>query len=305
MSNQTNYTELVPSNPKAFPISRIAEGEGDVEIIQGRVPGQFGFDADDVVEMHFYNPENNVLVGSVAVPISSGIITSRTIILPEGNQEEKVVIDMTRVQKELGLLIPPGLYSVTLNFFSNEIGEFGNPKMIVEEVSPSRTELRLGFATGFGNVEQREMFEFVEPSIPRVVASGFMQDILGTSEDQPTVDSDIAQTPAQEFADLVFEVLRQQNSNLYIDLADTQTDTPDNLELTINFMAGAIYDEFVSLLETTKNSKDYDRLQVSELSLLVERAVDNAFKNNNPKLFTGINVEYIADEEGSVTVLPG
>lgn len=305
MSNQTNYTELIPANPKAFPISRIAEGEGDVEIIKGRVPGQFGFDADDTVEMHFYNPETKELVGSVAIPISSGIISARTIILPEGTQDEKIVIDMTRVQKELGLLVPPGTYSVTLNFFSNEIGEFGNQKLIVEEVSPSRTELRLGFTTGFGNLEQREIFEFVEPSIPRIVASGFMENILAVNQEIPAVDSDPAQTPAQEFADQVFEVLRQSNPNLYIDLADTQADTPDNLELTINFMAGAIYDEFVSLLETTKNSKDYDRLQVSELELLVERAVDNAFKNNNPKLFTGLNVEYIADEEGSVTILPG
>ena len=60
-----------------------------------------------------------------------------------------------------------------------------------------------------------------------------------------------------------------------------------------HFLSAYIYDEFVSLLELTKNTRELDRLQESELLVLIERAVDNALINNNINLFTQNTVQYV------------
>lgn len=282
MANQGNYVERIPTNPKAFSVSRIAESEGDREIIFGRQPGEFGFDADDNIEMHFYDGVNR-LIGSVVIPVSTGIISSRTIVQPNSVKEEKIVIDMTRVQNELGLLIPPGTYTVALNFFSDEIGSFTNKKLSIQEVSPSRTELRLSFNTTFTQTEENELFEFVQPSIPRVVAEGFMENLVGLT--------DVVEKT--QFINDVVGYLLDINPTLVDDLADLEADAPENLNLTIDFLAGAIYDEFVALLEVTKNTAKFDRLQASELDVLVQEAVNRVLVNTNMNLFTQNTIRYI------------
>ena len=283
MSNQENYVQQIPGNPQSFSVSRIAESENDTDIIQGRIPGQFGFGSDDNIEMHFYDTVNR-LVGSVVIPVSTGIISSRTILLPDGTKDEKVVIDMTRVQKELGLLVPPGTYSVTLNLFANEIGSYTNPKMIIEEVSPSRTELRLGFTTTFTQTEQNELFEFVQPSVPRVVAAGLVAGTVGVESADVIDTSDLGtgtgQIQVQQFIDAVLNELQVRQPDLFFTLSDLEPDAPENLSLTIEYLSSAIYEEFVSLLEVTKNTKQFDRLQESEMAVLIERAVDNVLINN-------------------------
>jgi hypothetical protein len=296
MSNQTNYVQAIPSNPKAFSVSRIAESENDIDIIQGRIPGQFGFGSDDNIEMHFYDTASR-LVGSVVIPVNTGIISSRTILLPDGTTDEKVVIDMTRVQKELGLLVPPGTYSVTLNLFANEIGSYTNPKMIIEEVSPSRTELRLGFTTTFTQTEQTELFEFVQPSVPRVIAAGLVAGTVGVESADVIDTSDFGtgttKIQIQEFIDAVLNALQIRQPDLLFNLSDLEPDTPENLSLTIEYLSSIIYEEFVSLLEVTRNTKQFDRLQESEMQVLIARSVDNVLANNNINLFTQNTVRYI------------
>lgn len=281
MPNQSNYVEVIPTQAKAFSVSRIAESPNDTEVIIGRQPGEFGFNANDNIEMHFYDNSDR-LVGSVVVPVSSGIISSRTIITPDNPKEEKIVIDMTRVQKELGLLIPPGTYSVTLNFFSNEIGSFTDRKLTIQEVSPSRTELRLGFDQ-FSTTEQNELFEFTQPSVPRVVAEGLVETATGISDS----------TQKQRFIDSMNEYLLTVNPTLFEDLIDLEPDAFDNLDLTIDFISGVIYEEFVSLLEATKNTAEFDKLQANELEILIAEAVNRALLKTNINLYTQATVRYV------------
>lgn len=292
MSNQSNYVQIIPNNPQAFSVSRIAESENDTDIILGREPGLFGFGNGDNIEMHFYDSVNR-LVGSVIVPVSTNIISGKTILLPDGSTDEKIIVDMTRVQKELGLLIPPGTYTVSMNLFSNEIGSYTNPKMVIEEVSPSRTELRLGFTTTFTQTEQSELFEFVQPSVPRVIAAGLVGGTVGIGEGDIITQTETGLVQVQEFINKVVEQLETENPELFAELSDLQPDAPDNLNLTIEFLSAYIYDEFVSLLELTKNTRELDRLQESELLVLIERAVDNALINNNINLFTQNTVQYV------------
>lgn len=303
MSNQSNYVQQIPSNPTAFSVSRIAESENDTDVILGRQPAEFGFNSEDNVEMHFYDTSNR-LVGSVVVPISTGIISFRTLLLPDGTKENKVIIEMSRVQKELGLLIAPGTYNVTLNFFSNEIGSFTDRKLIIEEVSPSRTELRLGFNTTITETELSELYEFVEPSVPRQIAAGIVGEVIGTTtpegvspETVQTADEAIEISPntfkLQQFIDSVIDNLQTNDAALLFNLSDLEPDATDNLNLTVEYLAPLIYDEFVRLLSLTKNTRIFDRLQEQELFALIERAIDNVIANNNINLFTQNTVRYV------------
>lgn len=292
MANQENYVQIIPNNPQVFSVSRIAESENDQDIIVGRLPGEFGFNSDDNIEMHFYDSTNR-LVGSVVIPVSTGIISAKTILLPDNQREEKVIVDMTRVQKELGLLIPPGTYVVSMNFFADEIGSYTDKKLIIEEVSPSRTELRLGFNKTVTEVETSELFEFVQPSVPRVVAAGFLGNTVGISQGGASVQTDEDRRNLTDFITKITDYLLSINPDLLAQLADLQPDAVDNLDLTIEFIAASIYDEFVSLLEATKNTKQFDRLQDSELQVILERAIDRALVNNNLNLFTRDTVLYI------------
>ncbi len=293
MPTQENYVQFIPGNPQVVSISRLAEGENDTEVIFGRLPGRFGFDQDDNIEMHFYDSTNN-LVGSVLIPVNIGIISGRTILLPDGTEDEKIVVDMTRVQKELGLLVPPGTYTVSINLFSNEIGAYNNPKMIIEEVSASRTELRLGFvASNITDVEVSELFEFTQPGVPRATAASILADTLGVENLTSTQDQ-AAPGPDEilGFTSNVIQKLEDVDPEIITKLSDLQPDAPDNLIITMQVLYAAIYDEFIGLLETTKNSKQFDRLQESELLILVQEAVDRALQNTNLRLFTGDTVFY-------------
>lgn len=304
MPNQRNYVQQIPSNPRAFNVSRIAESENDVDILQGRKPGEFGFDTEDNIELHFYDT-SNTLVGSVSVPISTGIISFRTLLLPDGTKQNKILVEMTRVQRELGLLIPPGIYSVTLNLFSDEIGAYTDRKLIIEEVSPSRTELRLGFNKSMTDTEFNELFEFVEPLVPRVVAAEILSEITGVNKQElarelvVTADEALEASEAdntfelQEFIDKVINNLQTETPDLSFRLTELEPDTLDNLSLTIEYLTPLIYEEFVRLLSATKNTKMFDRLQQSELTSLIEKTIDNVLLANNINLFTQTTIRYI------------
>jgi len=165
--------------------------------------------------------------------------------------------------------------------------------MIVEEVSPSRTELRLGFNTTFTNTEQQELFEFVQPSVPRVLAAGLVGGTVGIGEGDIITQTETGMVQVQEFINKVTDILLTDNPELLSDLVNVEPDAPDNLNLTIEFMSAAIYDEFVMLLETTRGNKQFDRLQESELMTLIEKAVDNAFVKNNINLYTQNQIRYV------------
>jgi hypothetical protein len=292
MANQENYVEVIPRNPQSFSVSRIAESETDIDIIEGRLPAEFGFDVDDNVEMHFYDSVNR-LVGSVIIPVNTGILSSRTVILPDGSKDEKIIVDMTRVQKELGLIIPPGTYTTTINLFSDEIGTYTDRKLTIEEVAPSRTELRLGFNTTFTDVEQSELFEFIEPGVPRVLAAGLVGGTVGVGQGDTITQTETGEQQVQEFISMINDSLLNFNPELQAQLINLEADLPDNLNLTIEFISAAIYDEFVNLVELTKNTKQFDRFQESEIRALIEKAIDNALVNNNINLFTQNQIRYI------------
>lgn len=292
MPKQPNYVQLVPTKPQSFPISRIAESENDTEILEGRLPAEFGFDIDDNLELHFYDGQNT-LVNTTIVALSSGIISIRSILLPDGTREEKLVLDMTRIQTELGLFLTPGTYTLVINLFSDEIGTYANKKLNIEEISESRTELRLGFNVPFTEVEQQELYEFIQPSLPRVLAGGAINAIMGIDGGDVVSNQQFEIAQTDEFVNDINVRLEELVPSLREEMIDIEVTLPDELNQTIEIASAAIYDEFVQLVSATKDSNLFDRLQTDELDILIERAVDNAFLNNNLGLLVQGKIQLI------------
>lgn len=292
MPKQPNYVQLIPTKPQSFPISRLAESENDVEILEGRLPAEFGFDIDDNLELHFYDSQNN-LVNTTIVALNSGIISIRSLLLPDGTREEKIVLDMTRIQTELGMFLSPGTYTLVVNLFSDEIGAYGNKKLSIEEISDSRTELRLGFNVPFTSTEQQELFEFVEPALPRILAGGAMSAIMGLNEGDVVSNEQFEPIQKEEFILNINNKLDEVITDLQSQLINIGQEVPDELNQTIEIASAAVYDEFVQLVATTKDSNIFDRLQASELDILIERAVNNAFLNNNLGLLVQGKIQLI------------
>ena len=293
MPRQPNYGELIPLKPQSKAMSRIADSELDTDILQARVPAGFGFDYTDNIELHFYDSQNN-LVNTTIIPVASGMVSVRSISLPDGGIEEKVIIDMARVQTELGLFLMPGTYTVTINLFSDEIGSYGNKKLTIEEISPSRTELRLGFNVRYTDTESSELCEFIEPSLPRVVAVGTICSIVGHNEAELiTQENEPPQTQTQMFITDVNVELESLVPTIQSELTTIESALPTELNDTIAIAGEYVYEEFVKLLETTLTSKTFDRLQKNELDVLIEQAVANAFANNNIDVFVKAKIQII------------
>lgn len=292
MPKQPNYVQLVPTKPQSFPISRIAESENDTDILEGRLPAEFGFDIDDNLELHFYDSQNNI-VNTTIVALNSGIISIRSLLLPDGTREEKLVLDMTRIQTELGLFLTPGTYTLVINLFSDEIGSYANKKLNIEEIAESRTELRLGFNVPFTEVEQQELYEFTQPSLPRVLAGGAINAIMGISGGDVVSNTQFEIAQTDEFVNNINIKLEELVPSIQDELVDIEQTLPNELNQTIEIASAAIYDEFVQLVAATKDSNLFDRLQIEELNVLIERAVNNAFLNNNLGLLVQGKIQLI------------
>lgn len=303
MPHQPNYVEILPTKPQSFSVSRIAESEADTDILTGRIPGEFGFDYSDNVELHFYDSQNT-LVNSTVVPISTGIISSRTVILPNNQKEEKLVIDMTRVQNELGLFLVPGSYTVVINLFADEIGSYGNKKLAIEQISDSRTELRLSYNVAYSDVENQELYEFAEPSLPRVIAAGSVGSVIGIGQDTLLTDQTVSQIQSDQFITDVNTQLINAIPTLPADLYNIDANLQNDLNTTITLAGAAVYDAFVALLDTTKNSNKFDRLQKEELDVLIQQAVQNAFTEHNLGLLVNGRIQLVPIDT-TITASPG
>lgn len=292
MPHQPNYVQIIPPKPQSFSVSRIAESETDTDILTGRIPAEFGFDAADNLELHFYDNQNN-LVNSTIIPISTGIISSRTIILPDNQKEEKLVVDMTRVQKELGLFLVPGTYTLVINLFSDEIGSYGDKKLTITDVSDSRTELRLAFNVGYSNMEDQELYEFSEPSVPRVLAAGVVGSVIGITGDNLITGPTDTGIQSQQFTADVNTALTNLVPTIQSQLTNIDAGLPTQLNDTITIAGAAAYDAFVELLEITKDTKIFNRLQTGDLDVLIDEAVKKAFTEHNLGLLVNGKIQLV------------
>lgn len=182
MPNQINYPDTLISTNQVRP-SRISSN--DLSIIKtGETPVIFGETLRDNVELYVYN-DTGVVVGHINIGPTDPLI-SLTKRVDDISAVDYVNLDMVGAFKKAK--IQPGRYTLTTNFFRNEVGSEAGYKLYIAEISPSRTEVRLRPVSIDSNVVN-DVFEFATPSVSPEFAQGLIDQVFRVSQNFTDSDS--------------------------------------------------------------------------------------------------------------------
>jgi hypothetical protein len=124
-----------------YTISRIIADKKD-DLLVMEVPALFEERLlEENIEVHLYSIADNSLIFSYIVKNENQAIYVETLQYEDGSQRNLLFIDFAKTLAAVE--IPSGRYSVTLNFFANEIGKYDNRILKVNRISTSRTEVEL------------------------------------------------------------------------------------------------------------------------------------------------------------------
>lgn len=173
MPNQNNYKQALENAEAGYSryiISRIISNPADTLLV-GQLPSALPFDLDTAnVEISLYSLADNSLIYSDYISNSIvGALTQKNI----EYQTNKIVNgETTKIQtvrtflfidfsKLVDLGIPSGQYSLTLNFFVDEVGSYQSRPLSISKISPSRLEIEFDY-----NGDSKEQLDnFIKPSI--------------------------------------------------------------------------------------------------------------------------------------------
>lgn len=139
MPNFRNFQSNASSG--RYTISRIIADKQD-NLLSMEVPALFEERLlEENIEVHLYSLADNSLVFSYLVKNKNQAIYVETLQYDDGSQRNLLFIDFAKTLATVEL--PSGRYSVTLNFFADEIGAYDNRNLKVSRISTSRTEVEL------------------------------------------------------------------------------------------------------------------------------------------------------------------
>lgn len=176
MANQLNFgspitTMVAERVPRLTPTDQGLVSIGTKSIL-------FGTSPFDNVEIWFYNPDGSFFNGTVLGPTDPAISISTIFDANGGN--EVLNIDFDKVALYVNLI--PGRYSVAIYILRDEVGNIRDKGMIIDEISTSRTEVKIS-APVPSEVLFKQVYEFVVPSVPPMYAKGLVDEVFAKSLD--------------------------------------------------------------------------------------------------------------------------
>ena len=163
MANQENYNsniEQLAERYTKYTVSRIVANKND-DLLDMEVPADFSEALlQNNVEVNLYSLADNSLIFSDVVRNVSGSIFTETLQYNDNSLRKLLYIDFAKVPN---LNLPSGEYSVTLNFFADEIGAYNDRILKVNRISTSRTEVELKLTD---TTQQKVLEQFATPLIP-------------------------------------------------------------------------------------------------------------------------------------------
>lgn len=186
MPNQFNFrSDVTTRTDPTYLASRIVRIR-DEGVLYEQIPASFGFETFDVIEIHFYTIPDNQLALSTIIDVENveDILKSHIVQYGDDSFKNYLRIDFTKLFELNNVLLVPGDYRMILNFFSDEIGDYSNRKLYVQNISDSRTELQLAFqpTNDLNEITQNEneLKEFVTPSFDKPTAVGVGEKIFAS-----------------------------------------------------------------------------------------------------------------------------
>lgn len=272
MPNQINFrSDVTTKTEPRFLASRIVSypEEG---VLSEELPGSFGYDNEDNVELHFYSITNNSLILSVVSQLQDDALKLHIVAYTDGTYKTYLQMDFTKLFEINNLMLLPGDYRVTINFFSDEIGSYRDRRLSINQISPSRTEVELFFNNEYqGEIVQQEnselLREFLQKSFNRSDAVGvfektFKSGVQLNNDTEGVTASNIIENietvPDQNFADTI---ARLQSANLIENFLQRITEfVPKLFEIA--------REEII-----IKGSNGDERIQEDEMLIIVRKVV--------------------------------
>ena len=260
MANQNNYPDKITNLVNQRP-SRILATDEEF-FLTGEKTVVFGTDAREKVEIWLYNPD-----GTFAAHKNISLFDSSlglTTILDNTGAYEFLNLNLQQIGNDIG--INPGRYGVVANFFRDEVGSEDTYQLYIKEISDDRTELKLAVIRPDETI-QKDVFEFVEPSVPPVFAQAVIDQTYGKAlegdpkdiltlnalkiELQSLIDDILVRinyAGAQDALKVIYDILMERTykrtldnmaadiENVYVQKIDLQTYVVNALDFTLHEM---------------------------------------------------------------------
>jgi len=279
MPNQRNFrSDITSITEPRFLASRIVRfpEEG---ILFEQIPSSFGYEIIDNIEVHFYTVKGNTLVFSFIIDSKdSDILKSHVVSYEDNTFKNYIRIDFTTLFEKNNTTILPGNYNVVMNFFANEIGDYNNRKMFVQEISDSRTEVQLQFFQT-SDIERREqniedLKEFVPSSFPKPVAIGVAEKIFRSGVQLADDTEGLTYNNILENIELNSSDTTQTIDNTLERVRRLSPVAEDGLQESINNFLPRLYEKIREEIVIRGDR----RIQEDEFREFIEEAVDNELK---------------------------
>ena len=288
MPNQNNFRSNVTNRTEPrFLASRIVKMP-DEQILLEEIPGSFGYDGEDHLEIHFYSLIDNVLVLSLITGLDDNTMKLQIVSYADGTYKTYVQVDFTKLFVDNNTSLPPGDYRVVFNFFSDEIGSYNDRRLSIAQISPTRTEVEVQFnnETEARYIDENNTLfrEFIYKGFNRSDAAGILQKIFkqGVEKNDPSEGVHI---------DNVEENLSVPEKNL-IQTEEATINRIQSLGIKETFdqqVNQFIYNLFEKIQEEIVIKGD-DRVQRDEMYAVVERIVKENIGSLQTTIDTRIKV---------------
>lgn len=163
MPNRRNFVSPLSSfYGSRYNVSRIIADKAD-NLLKMEVPAKFPLDTtSSFLELQLYSLADNSLIYSFYIRNNENdCITIKTLQYEDRTFRNLLFLDLSKMNA-IAVEIPNGRFSVTLNFFLDEIGSFDNRILKTSRISPSRTEVELQLTDAR---QQKLLEEFGTPGI--------------------------------------------------------------------------------------------------------------------------------------------
>lgn len=257
MANQANFSEPIESQAGNRPFRHKAVDEALIK--GGEKTVLFGTTDRDCCEIWIYNLDGT-LAAQTRISVTDPVLTLSSVVDNTG-AHEFLNIDIDSVAAKLGL--SPGRYGMSVYFLRDEVGGLEKYKMFIDEISPSRTELRIKPIEVTDEVK-KDVYEFVVPSVPKIYAQAITTQIFGKNLDQvPGEEITIPEISVRLKAHI-------QNTTDRITMANMQREYEDSVKM-IETLA------YFKVIQKLIESQDLN-VQHTELQTMLFESIDEAVK---------------------------
>jgi len=270
MPNTKNFeSELFSYYGPKFTTSRIIADRKD-DLLEIETPADFPEAIlSNNIELAIYSLADNSLLAYEIIPNSNGAVKVQTLQYEDGTFRRLLFIDLAKVT---GITLPSGRYSVTLNFFQDEIGTNINKPLKISRISTSNTEVELKLT----NTDlQPDIEKF---AIPRINVE-YIYPVLAQIFNQPESDEeDIPTSPAKIDSSSIYQNFATGSGDVFLKY---NFDDDDNEFLGINTIAQRVLDlAYPNAVEQIDNQilSGSTSFTEDELIKYVVSAIDDAYE---------------------------